>query len=50
MGMIWVVLTPLTVHYVPMNPAIATTHHIMLQFLLPRIHRPLKAFVRATLP
>ena len=40
MRVIGVVLTPLTVHYVPMNPAIPTTHHIMLQFLPPQIHPP----------
>ena len=44
MRMIGVVLTPLTVHYVAMNPAIPTTHHIMLQLLLPQIHHLLKAF------
>ena len=44
MGMIGVVLTPLTVHYVPMNPAIPTTHHVMLQLLLPQVYRLLEAF------
>ena len=44
MRVIGVVLTLLTVHYVAMNPAIPTTHHIMLQFLLPQIHCLLKAF------
>ena len=44
MGVIGVVLTPLTVHYVAVNPAILTIHHIMLQLLLPQIHRLLEAF------
>ena len=43
-GMVWVELTLLAVHYIPLNPRILTPHHIMLQLLLPRIHRLLKAF------
>ena len=31
MGIVWVILTSLTVHNITMNPAISTTHHIMCQ-------------------
>ena len=44
MGMVGMKLTLLAVNYIPLNPTIPASHHIMLQLLLPQIHRPLKAF------
>ena len=41
--MVGVILAPFTIDYVSMNPTIPTSHHIMLQFLLPQIHCLLKA-------
>ena len=43
MGMVGMKLTLLAVNYIPLNPTIPTSHHIMLQFLLPRIQRFMKA-------
>ena len=46
MGMVRMELTLLTVNNVTVNPAIPTTHHIMLHLLPPRVQGLLEALQR----
>ena len=46
MGMVRMELTLLTVNNVTVNPAISTSHHIMLYLLLPQVQGLLEALQR----